>query len=362
MVLVIYIISSISILREFSNFLILSSQVLELSLLLRFGFTSDRERVTDWAASFPALAARANNQNQTTPGGGSPPLSPTSQQQNQQHLSQPPQPQPQPPQLGRYGRGDPQYLHQTGGVAVRVRPGQGFAWVLNRLRVSDLALSLEQRFQLGHSMLADFSLEVERLRALHTALHARLAPRLATNVATTAGEVAVAANEDAAASSARAGATGVAATAVAGTAAAAAVEGTDVSVPEASGVSQAAMANLHSSREAIPTAPGPAAAAAAANAPITSEGSDDEHAPGPENQGLFAPSPHEGNSKSSQRAISGENVHCGNELPQEKRKGGVKSLHSPKASVKDMHTAYVLLLNRVWQFVDQLPDSTEAEA
>jgi hypothetical protein len=27
-----------------------------------------------------------------------------------------------------------------------------------------------------------------------------------------------------------------------------------------------------------------------------------------------------------------------------------------------MHTAYVLLLNRVWQFVDQLPDSTEAEA
>lgn len=300
--------------------------MLELSLLLRFGFTSDRERVTDWAASFPALAARANNQYQTT-ASGSPPLSPTSQQQQQhQHQSQQLQPQPQ---LGRYGRGDPQYLHQTGGVAVRVRPGQGFAWVLNRLRVSDLALSLEQRFQLGHSMLAGFSLEVERLSALHAALHARLAPRLAANVATTAGEAAMQANEDAAAS-VRAGTTGVAATAVAGTAAAAAaVEDADESASEASGLSQAVVANLMPScREAVAPAPGPAAA------PITCEGSGDGSATGPENKGLPAPAPH---------------------------KVGVKRLQPSRASVKDAHTAYVLLLNRVWQFVDRLPDGPEAE-
>jgi hypothetical protein len=48
-------------------------------------------------------------------------------------------------------------------------------------------------------MLADFSLEVERLSALHAVLHPFLAPRLAASVTTTTGAAAIVGKRTAAA-------------------------------------------------------------------------------------------------------------------------------------------------------------------
>ena len=42
---------------------------------------------------------------------------------------------------------------------MRVWRGRGFAWVLNRLRVSDLDLSLEGKFALGQRLLRAFRRE-----------------------------------------------------------------------------------------------------------------------------------------------------------------------------------------------------------
>ena len=62
--------------------------------------------------------------------------------------------------------GDPQFLHDTGAVAVRVFPGVGFAWVLNRLRVSDLALSLEEKLRRGRELVQAFKVEAGTVGAL----------------------------------------------------------------------------------------------------------------------------------------------------------------------------------------------------
>jgi hypothetical protein len=319
--------------------------VLELSLLLRFGFTSDRERVTDWTASFPALAARANHRNHNNNEAvHSPPLSPTSPtspQPHQHQLQNPPHHHQQKQQKqqyhhkqqqGRYGRGDPQYLHQTGGVAVRVRPGQGFAWVLNRLRVSDLALSLEQRFQLGHSMLADFSLEVERLSALHAVLHPFLAPRLAASVTTTTGAAAIVGKRTAAA-----GAT---------------VEGTNVGMPETSPEDLSQGVGSHGAGVTAPVS-------VSVGVPVSAS-SGEEHAQQRDSESVLASASHECNSSHYGESSGGIVDNCG-VSSREKGKAGVKSSQLPGAPVKDAHTAYVLLLNRVWQFVDRLPDDRGAE-
>lgn len=72
---------------------------------------------------------------------------------------------------------DPQYIHEMGGVTVRVYPGQGFAWVTNRLRVSDLAQSLDEKLNLAENLLARFQLECGRVSALYlSAIKPRLLP------------------------------------------------------------------------------------------------------------------------------------------------------------------------------------------
>jgi hypothetical protein len=80
--------------------------VLELSLLQKFGFIADRERPTDWNVTVPWMHPTAAKGAHCSRGYG--------------------------PQRG--ARGDPQYIHNTGGVAVRVYPQHGFAFVTNRLQ------------------------------------------------------------------------------------------------------------------------------------------------------------------------------------------------------------------------------------
>ena len=88
--------------------------VLELSLLERFSFIADRERVTNWSLTLPWMQGNA-----TLP-----------MKRSYAHKS---------------ACGDQQYFHSTGDVAIRVFSGRGFAFIANRLRKrtsSDTGLKL----------------------------------------------------------------------------------------------------------------------------------------------------------------------------------------------------------------------------
>lgn len=129
--------------------------VLELALCRCLHFVASASQPTDWQATFPWMrnssaepfpvasgtAGQSSNLAMSI-GGGSARL-PVS---------------PRAAALERKARRrDPQYLHTSGCVAVRVCPGRGFAWVTNRLRVSDLAHSLEDKVRESTELLRSFS-------------------------------------------------------------------------------------------------------------------------------------------------------------------------------------------------------------
>jgi len=185
-------------------------------------------------------------------------------------------------------------------------------------------------------MLADFSLEVERLSALHAVLHPFLAPRLAASVTTTTG---AAAKEQfqAAAAAAAGGAT---------------VEGTNVGMPETSPEDLSQGVGSHGAGVTAPVS-------VSVGVPVSAS-SGEEHAQQRDSESVLASASHECNSSHYGESSGGIVDNCG-VSSREKGKAGVKSSQLPGAPVKDAHTAYVLLLNRVWQFVDRLPDDRGAE-